>query len=356
MKVNRKTIIIAFLGILLVGFMVLRIAQRSSGDDPSRRMAPLVVTVKPSQENLVRTLTYNGDVLPFQQAYIFVKVTGALERVYVDMGDFVKQGRLLATIDSTELVQQVLQTSATYQNALINYNRTKELTAQNLLAKQDLDNASAAMTVAKANYDNAVTKLSYARITAPFSGIITKRNLDPGAVVTSNNSTLFTLMDLERVKVITSIPEKDVPTLEKVKSAQVTVDALPGRVFRGDVSRLSQAVDLNTRTMPVEIDIENASHELKPGMFATATLSAEEHKNVLVLPIQTVLTDDRGQFIFAVDSSKVKKVYVKPGWEINNRLEITEGLGGSEDVVVSGQQQLRDGIAVRVVGQTQQSK
>lgn len=354
MKANRKAVIIAFLGLLLVGFVLFRISQRDSGNEASRRPAPLVTTVKPARENLVRTLTYNGDVLPFQQASIYTKVTGTLERVYVDMGDFVKQGRLLATIDSTELVQQVLQTSATYENALVNYNRTKDLTAQNLLAKQDLDNAQAAMTVAKANYDNAVTKLSYARITAPFAGIITKRSLDPGAVVTSNNSTLFTLMDLEHVKVITSIPEKDVPTLERVKSAQVTVDALPGRAFRGEVSRLSQAVDLNTRTMPIEIDIENASHELKPGMFTTVTLSAEEHKNVLVLPIQAVLTDDQGQFVFVVEGGKAKKDYVKPGWEINNQYEITGGLTGSEDVVVSGQQQLRDGVAVRIVGQAEQ--
>jgi membrane fusion protein (multidrug efflux system) len=351
MKVNRKTIVIAFLGVLFVGFVLFRISQRESSDEGSRRPAPLVATVKPTRENLVRTLTYNGDVLPFQQAYIFAKVTGTLERVYVDMGDFVRQGKLLATIDSTELVQQVLQTSATYQNALVNYNRTKDLAVQNLLAKQDLDNAKAAMEVAKANYDNAVTKLSYARITAPFSGIITKRNLDPGAVVTSNNSTLFTLMDLERVKVTTAIPENDVPTLERVKSAQVTVDALPDRVFRGEVSRLSQAVDLNTRTMPIEIDIENASHELKPGMFAAVALSAEEHKNVLVLPIQAVLTDDQGQFVFVAEGGKVKKDYVKPGWEINNQFEITGGLAGNEDVVVSGQQQLRDGVAVRIVGQ-----
>jgi RND family efflux transporter MFP subunit len=356
MKVKRKTVIIAFLGLVVVGFVVFRVVQKASSDDALRRPAPLVSIVKPTRENLVRILTYNGDVLAYQQASIFTKVTGALERVYVDMGDFVRQGSLLATIDSTELVQQALQTSATYQNALINYDRTKELTAQNLLAKQDLDNASAAMAVAKANYDNAVTKLSYARITAPFSGIITKRNLDPGAVVTSNNSTLFTLMDLERVKVITSVPEKDVPTLEKVKSARVTVDALPGKVFQGEVSRLSQAVDLNTRTMPIEIDIRNASHELKPGMFATVALSAEEHKNALVLPVQAILSDDQGQFAFVVENSKVKKVYVKPGWETNNRLEITEGLSGNEDIVVSGQQQLRDGVAVRVVGQTQQSK
>jgi membrane fusion protein (multidrug efflux system) len=351
MKVNRKAVIIAFLGLLFVGFVLFRISQRESSNEASRRPAPLVATVNPTRENLVRTLTYNGDVLPFQQAYIYAKVTGTLERVFVDMGDFVRQGRLLATIDSTELVQQVLQTSATYENALINYNRTNDLAAQNLLAKQDLDNAQAAMTVAKANYDNAVTKLSYARITAPFSGIITKRNLDPGAVVTSNNSTLFTLMDLEHVKVITSIPEKDVPTLERVKSAQVTVDALPGKAFRGEVSRLSQAIDLNTRTMPVEIDIENASHQLKPGMFATVTLSAEEHKNALVLPIQAILTDDQGQFVFVAEGGKVKKDYVKPGWEISNRLEIVGGLTGGEDVVVSGQQQLREGVAVRVVGQ-----
>ena len=354
MKSFQKSIVIAILAVLFIGFVVYRISQRDSSSDASRRSVALVKTVRPIRETLSRTLTFNGDVLPFRQANIFSKVNGTLEQVYVDIGDYVKQGRLLATMDSTELVQQVSQTSATYKNTRLNYDRAKSLVEQNLIATQDFDNALAAMTVAQANYENAKTKLSYARITAPFSGIITRRFLDPGAVITLNNLTLFTLMDLDEVKVIVSVPERDVPSLQGVKIAKVIVDALPGKTFSGTVSRLSQAIDMATRTMPAEVDVDNPSHILKPGMFATVTLRVDEHKNALALPLQTVLADESGRFVFTVDSNKAKKVYIKPGWEVNNRLEILSGLSGEEEVVESGQQQLRDGVQVKVVGQTQE--
>lgn len=353
MRANWKYIITAFLGLLLVGFIALRITQRDSSNDPSRRPSPLVKVVKPSRENMKLKLTFNGDVLPIQQAYIFSKVNGTLERIYADMGEPVKQGKLLAIIDSTEYAQQVLQTSATYENAQTSFERMKKLFEQNLVAKQDYDNAVAAFTVAKANYETAKTKLGYCRITAPFSGIITRRFLDPGAVVTSTNATLFTLMDLDWVKIIISVPEKNVSSLGNVKSAEILVDALPGKVFSGKVSRLSQAIDLTTRTMPVEVDVENASHFLKPGMFATVNLLVDEHENAVVLPVQTLLSDEGGRFVFIVDSSEAKKVYVKAGWEINNRMEILDGLNGEEQVVESGQQQLRDGVQVKIVGHTQ---
>ena len=153
----------------------------------------------------------------FWQAGIFSKVSGNLESIYTDMGSNVFSGQLLATIDSTELYQQFQQTNATYQNARMTFDRVQQLIDKNLASKQDLDNADAAMKVAKANYEAAATRLSYARIIAPFSGIITKRFLDPGALVAANNATLFTLMNLDRIKIIVNVPEKDVQFIYKVQ-------------------------------------------------------------------------------------------------------------------------------------------
>jgi membrane fusion protein (multidrug efflux system) len=349
MKTYRKPILFAALGLVFISFVVFRITQSSSSENPARQLLPLVKTIKPVRETITKTLTYNGDVLAYRQANIFAKVTGTLEAVYADIGDYTKEGQLLAVIDSTELAQQVLLTSATYENAMLNYDRARKLAEQNLIATQDFDNATAAMTVAKANYESAKTRLSYSRITAPFSGIITRRFLDPGAVITTSNPTLFTLMDLDRVKVVVSVPERDVPFVQKVKTASITVDALPGATFRGTLSRLSQALDMATRTMLIQIDVENRDHTIKPGMFATVTLFVDQHKNALLLPLQSVLADEKGRFIFALSTNKVKKIYVKSGWEVNNRLEILDGLAEGEDVVESGQQQLRDGSEVKVI-------
>lgn len=355
MKKNRTYIIVSVIVLALIVFIVARFSSIGNSADARRSNIPIVKTEKVVRENVEYNLQFNGDVIAIQQANIFSKVSGNLDRVFVDMGARVRRNQLLAVIDSTELYQQVQQTAATYANARIIYQRNEELLKQNLIAKQDRDNAEAAMKVALANYDNAKTKLSYARITAPFSGFITKRFLDPGALVNSNNSTLFTLMDLDSVKVIVNVLEKDIPRISIGKKAIVTVDAFPGRTYDGTITRLSEAVDLSTRTMAVEIDIPNNDLSLKPGMFATVTLIVTQHPNAVTVPTYALMKDNAGQFVFALssqgspsDSNTAKKIRVETGIEVGTRTEITSGLTGDETIITTGQQFLHDGSPVIV--------
>lgn len=335
--------------ILLITVIVAWRTIRGNAATGARRAnAPLVQVEVLHRDTLFHKLRFTGDVVPIQQASIFSKVSGNLERIYADMGQVVQVNQLLALIDTTELWQQYQQASATYENARINYERTKELSEQNLVAKQDLDNADAAMKVARANFDGAATRLGYARITAPFSGVVTKRYFDPGANITPNNTTLFTLMDLDAMKIVISVLEKDIPVIAKGKKAVVTVDAFPGREFAGTVTRFSDAVDLSTRTMAVEIDIPNREHLLKPGMFANVTLIVSERPNGLTVPTQSLLLDNRGPYLFFVNQDTARLARVAIGTEENGRTEILKGLGGSESVIVMGQQFVRDGSPVIV--------
>jgi membrane fusion protein (multidrug efflux system) len=339
--------IIGGAGLFLVIVILKVVGSSSSGD--SRRQGTALVTVEPVRsETVLYDLKFNGDVLPIQQAAIYSKVGGNLEKVFVDIGSRVQQNDLLAMIDTTELSQQFQQMTATYQNALSNFERTKELSEQNLVAKQDLDNAEAAMKVAKANFETARTKLDYARITAPFSGYITKRFLDPGALVNANNSTLFTLMDLEAMKIIINVLEKDISRVTVGRKATVTVDAFPGKEFYGTVARLSQAVDLSTRTMAVEVDMPNKDHSLKPGMFASVTLVVEEHKDAKTVPTQAILKDGNGSFVYSVNGRLARRVNVTLGKDQNLRTEILSGLTGKETIIVAGQQFVSDSSQVIV--------
>jgi membrane fusion protein (multidrug efflux system) len=348
MKKNKKFILAGFAVLLLLAAVVLRIVTGGSSADNRKQPAPLVKVERPKRENVNYTLQFTGDMVAVRQATIFSKVSGNLERVYVDMGSKVQSGQLLALIDTTELRQQYQQAAATYQNARMNYQRTNELSEQNLVAKQEIDNSEAAMKVAKANYDLAATKLSYARITAPFAGYITKRYLDPGALVNPGNTTLFMLMDLDEMKVIVNILEKDIPLITIGKKAVVTVDAFPDKQFFGTVIRFSQAVDLSTRTMAVEIDIANKDHTLKPGMFANVTLLVDEHKNALTLPTQAISKDDNGSYVFAAVNDTAKKLRVTIGTEQNSRTEILKGLDGSENIISTGQQFVKDNGPVSI--------
>jgi membrane fusion protein (multidrug efflux system) len=269
--------------------------------------------------------------------------------VYVNIGDFVRENQMLALIDTTELALQVQQTGASYVNAKLTYDRNVELLKENLVAKQDVDNSDAALKVAMANYQTAETHLQYARITAPFSGYITKRYLDPGANVTANNATLFTLMSLEAMKIVVNILEKDIPQITTGKNVDVEVDAYPDKKFKGKITRISEAVDLSTRTMAVEIDIANKDHLLKPGMFASVTIVINERSNSITVPTYALQKDDKGYFVYVVgDSLKARRIPVKIGIEQNNQTEILSGLTGNEKLITTGQQFVRDGGQVTV--------
>src|SRR5689334_5573738 len=208
---NRKLLYLILAVAVIGGFTAWKIRSAAAAADPRKLNIPIVKVEAPSRQNVRVDLRFTGDVVPIQQANIYAKVGGALERVQADMGAVVRRDQLLALIDTTELAQQAAQASATWENARINYERTKELAEQNLVAKQDLDNADAAMKVARANDAGARTRLGYARITAPFAGIVTKRFLDAGATVTANTTTLFTLMDLDAMKIIVNVLERDIP-------------------------------------------------------------------------------------------------------------------------------------------------
>ena len=253
-----------------------------------------------------------------------------------------------------------MQAEATMTNAKITYERNRSLLDQNLIAKQDLDNSETAYKVAQAqeeaaaaSYKNAATQLSYCKIVAPFDGYITRRYFDPGVYVTastnSQGSTLFLLSEIQRVKIMVNVLEDDVQYLGNITSADVTVDAYPGQIFKGKITRISQQFDLATRTMPVEVDLDNAQHLLKPGMFANINLVLAKDDNALILPTQDIMKDNGGSYVYTLrDDSSVKKSYVRIGISQDNRNEILAGLNDSDRIITVGQDLVTDGMKVRV--------
>ena len=330
--------VIAIAGLLIA----YRIISGGAAPDTRRQNAPLVKVEPVRREIVSNLLRFTGDVVAIQQASIFSKVSGNLERCYVDMGTPVRQNQLLALIDTTELHQQYQQAAATYENARLSYQRTKDLFEQNLIAQQDLDNAEAAKKVSGAAFETAKTRLRYAWITAPFAGTVTRRYLDPGALVTPNSSTLFSLMDLDQMKIIVNVLEKDIPQVTIGKSAVVTVDAFPGKTFPGTVRRLSEAVDPATRTMAIEIDLDNRNHVLKPGMFANVMLIVNERPSAITVPTASLLKDDEGSFVYIVARDSARQIRVRRGVEQGDRTEIESGLGDSSLVISVGQQFVKD--------------
>ncbi len=348
MKKRWKYLVPAGILVFLAALVIIRILSSNAGVDTRRANAPIVKVERPARETVTYSLNFTGDVVAIQQATIISKVSGNLDHIYADIGTRVARDQMLALIDTTELHQQYQQAAATYQNALSTQQRTKELFEQNLVAKQDLDNADAAMKVSRAGFEAAATHLAYARITAPFAGFITRRYLDPGALVNPGSTPLFILMDLDMMKIMINVLEKNIPEVTEGKKAIVTVDAFPGRQFNGSVTRYADAVDPSTRTMAVEIDIPNKDHDLKPGMFANVVLIVTEHPNAITLPTQAILSDDKGTYVLSAVDNVARRLPVKAGEDRNGRTEIFSGLTGDEMIITTGQQFTKDGGVVSV--------
>jgi membrane fusion protein, multidrug efflux system len=367
-KKKRNLIAASIVTLIIITLIVIRIANSSSVQRGIP--APVVEEGKITRGEIVKSESFTGDILPIQQASVYTKVNGNIEAIYVDIGDKVKKGQILALIDTTIYSQNMRQAKANYMQALANFEnekitfeRNQKLFEDKLIAKQDLDNAKTAMDVssaqeesANAAYSNAQTQLSYCRIIAPFSGFITKRYYDPGAYVTSSNnnqsSILFDLMNTDKLKSMVNIPEKDVPLLSTIKDIEVIPDALPGKVYHAVLKKISEAVDLDTRTMAVEIDIENPTQILKPGMFATITIILQKDENSLILPNEVVLNDEQGNYVYTINhDNTVSKKYVQVGIQQDNKDEILSGVDEKDRIVFVGQTLIKDRMKVKIAKQ-----
>jgi membrane fusion protein (multidrug efflux system) len=335
--------IIGILSILLIGFVIMRLVDATKPPQAKKQPIPLVRIAQASHEDVLYKLEYNGDVLPVLQANVFSRVSGMLEAVYTDMGRTVQRGQLIALIDTAQAHQSELQAEAVYYNAKATEARTRDLVKKNLASQQDLDNAVAALRTAEANYEAARINLSYTHVRAPFHGYVTKRYLDPGAVVSTNpvatgsNTTIVTIMNIDTVKIDVNVLDIDIPKLSQVTRAVVTLDALPGRQFDAKVSRAAQAINTTTRTMPVEILIPNRDEAIKPGAFAHVTLILGEHPNALTVPTQAILHDKEGDYVLLAQDSIAKRCSVITGVTQSGSTEILSGLDGSEPIIVMGQ-------------------
>jgi multidrug efflux pump subunit AcrA (membrane-fusion protein) len=220
---------------------------------------------------------------------------------------------------------------------------------QEIAAASQVKTAQAQGATQAALLDNARVQLQYATIVAPFAGVVVSRQLDPGAYVTPGTSTsIVTIADLDHLDVILNAGESLLPMLHQGDPVQITVDAYPGRVFSGVISRVAGGVDPTTRTVQVEIDFQNPQHLLRPGMYATTVLSAGVRQS-LVLPLSAVQTLGAKHYVWVVENEKVRQQNVDVGEATGESVEITGGLNPSDVVVIRGADLVRQGQPVRTV-------
>ncbi len=357
----------------------------SSGAAASEQRLPFVTVVEPVRRPVVRPVTLAASVEAFEKATLYAKVAGYLRWIKVDKGDPVKRDEVLALIEVPEMEKDYQSAQAAVKEAQAAYERAqaeaalKDLTYKrlagvrqsrpNVIPQQEVDVARAASEVAQSDTKLAAAKLElarseleklkalmeYAEIKSPYDGDVIERFVDAGALIqkgtnsTGNVALLVTVANMDRVRIYVNVPEPDVPYLKRGVPAEVLLDAFPGRVLQGRITRFATALDPPTRTMKTEIDLPNPGHFIRPGMFGTVKLKLGAEAAGLFLPAQSIRQDPEGKrFVYAVEQGLLRKIPIETGLDDGRWIEV-KGLRGSETVVLASPEDLHEGLAVKAV-------
>ena len=331
-------------------------------DAPPNRVVAVVSTVR---MNLANTMTLQAEFEPYQDILVHGKVSGYVSLIRVDIGDRLKVGDLIATIEVPELSDQLASAAASQrhaqaEHAIAHLNSTRlqgvNLSQPALVAQQDLDDATskdaateAALAQAKAEADRYAALMDYTRITAPFAGVVTKRFVDTGSLIqagtASNSEPIVELAEDDLLRLRFPVPEAETPLIRKGEDVQIIVDALH-RNFTGKIVRDAGAIDRSTRTMVTEVDVPNTDGLLKVGMYASIVLTLEDAKHVLAVPLQALSRGDHPSVAVVDATGIVQEREVSVGMRTADMAEIRSGLNEGDRVVVSDRGGLRAGDSV----------
>ncbi|MCM1176443.1 MAG: efflux RND transporter periplasmic adaptor subunit [Bacteroidales bacterium] len=342
----KKTV---FSALLLAGLSGMATGCGNSGSKEAETVAhhaeeavPTVEAVKVNSRPVDQTATYSSTVEAYVKNNIAPQTVGRIQKINVEVGDFVKAGQIVAEIDKVNLLQAELQ----MKNNEVEYQRLKGLYEAGGLSKSDLDAIELAYNVSKTSYENL---LENTVLRSPIDGVITARNYDKGDMF-SMGQPIYTVEQIMPVKLYVGISESDYTKIKKGDTVEITTEAFPGKVFYGKVNRLNPTIDATTHTFDIEVVVDNRYKSLRPGMYARVTVKFGTSNNVVVPDVAVVKQTGSGErFIYVLnDDNTVSYTNVKIGRRMGAEYEILEGIEDGATIVTSGQARLKDGIKVSI--------
>lgn len=368
-----KGFVVLVIAVVLVGGIVYRgIAARMKGATSLARetrelAAPNVLVIHPTRGSNSQEVVLPANIQAFTDSPIYARTNGYLRRWLVDIGAHVKAGQLLAEIDTPEVDQQLLQARADLNTAQANYNlaqitatRYQSLLKTDAISKQDVDNAVGDYEAKKAMVASALSNVkrleelqSFQKIYAPFDGVITARKIDIGALINSGNGglaqELFHIAAVRRLRVYVNVPQTYSRAAKPGLSADLTLAEFPGRRFQGKLVRTAGSIDAASRSLLVEIDVDNPTGDLLPGAYAQVHLRLPAGISALMLPVNTLIFRSKGlQVATVTGGNHVALVSVTLGRDFGNEVEVIAGLNGDESVVLNPPDSLVTGETVRI--------
>jgi RND family efflux transporter MFP subunit len=359
-------IVVIALGVgLFAGIRSRTQAERALQISTQEGATPFVNVIHPTGGSADQEIKLPGSTQAFVDTPIYARTSGYLKKWYFDIGARIKQGQLLAEIETPEIDQQLAQAQADLKNAQANLQisiitaaRYQELLKNNSVSKQEADQTAsdfnskqALVNASEANLHRLQDLQSFEKIYAPFDGVITARNTDIGALIQAGDNTtpkeLFHLSDISRLRVYIAVPEVSASRLQTGEKVDLTLDSFPGQTFNGALVRDSNTIDPQSRTLNVEVDIDNPKGTLLPGAFVFVHLPVPATVGAVTIPSNTLLFRSEGLRVGVVRDGHVVLVPITIGHDYGNTVEVLSGLTPTDDVIVDPSDSLAEGAAVQ---------
>jgi len=360
--------LIVVAGVLVSGIMS-RVRARTALKAETAQVALTAVSVvSPKQTAPAEEIILPGNVQPFITSPIYARTNGYLKKWYFDIGAHVKQGQLLAVIETPEVDQQLQQArsnlltaQANLDLAAITKSRYQGLLKSNAVSQQDVDNAvgtynanKAIVEADQAAVDQYSALVSFEKIYAPFDGVITARNTDIGDLINSGSNAgvktdLFHISQPGTLRVYVNVPEEYSRGIKVGMTADLALAEFPGRTFQGKLVRTADAINMTTRTLLIEIDVANPMSTLLTGSFAEVHLKVSTQPSTFIIPVNTLLFRSEGLRVGIVKDGKVMLTAVTPGHDFGNQIEIVSGLKPGDQVIINPPDSIVTGQQVQIV-------
>src|SRR5438477_5180024 len=363
-------VVVALLILLAAGAVTLisrASHERALAKETELQTIPTVAVVHPLAEKPDEELVLPGSLLAFEESPIYARTSGYLVRWYRDIGSRVNEGQLLATIDTPEIDQELNQTRAARQQivaqlelAKISAERWESLRKSDSVSAQEADQQTSTYKQAQANLaaaDANVRRLEqlegFKKVYAPFSGVITKRNVDPGALINAgagaSGRELFDIARIDPLRVYTSVPQAYAPFIKVGGQTTVTLQEFPGQKFAARVARTAESIDPTTRTLLTEVDVPNKDGRLLPGSFGEVHFAVGSNVNKVTIPVNAMLFRAEGPRLAVVDENhKIQLRAINIGRDYGTSLEILGGVSTGDQIVINPPDSLEQGQQVNI--------
>jgi len=359
-------------GGLLASGIWSRVKDRSALSKQTAQVALTAVSVvSPQRTAPTQEIILPGNVQPFITSPIYSRTNGYLQKWYADIGAHVKQGQLLAVIATPEVDQQLDQSLSNLNTAKANLalaeitkNRYEGLLQSHAVAQQDVDNAvgnynanSAIVQASEANVKQLQALQSFEKIYAPFDGVVTARNTDIGDLINSGSSgsvktDLFHIAQPGVLRVYVNVPEEYSQGIKTGMTADLALAEFPGRTFQGKLIRTAEAINMTTRTLLIEVDVNNPTGTLLTGSYAEVHLKVPSQASTYLLPVNTLIFRSEGLQVGIVKDGNVTLTTVTPGHDFGSQIEVVSGLNANDQVIINPPDSIVTGQKVQIVQAT----